>query len=332
MKVIRSLLNLSLLTSITSSSSSITSSSTSSAMKKITLLTFDVDGTLIHGSSQQAEYSAHARAFGHAVGKVYANRDDYEIECPTPLLKILPTNYHGCTDGLIALNLAKEAFGVEASDAFPKLQSVFRCMYEYFNQFDDQEAKKGIEILPGVHRTLSCLSSDKYKEHVYCGLVTGNVEGIARKKMRSIGLTSFLTRKADDQNFEGLNDYSFLGGFGSDYCSGDIDDKERIYKDRGEQIMIAYKRAKTLLNKNEKIVRVVHIGDAPADVLAAKYFADRVQTEVTVGCIGVATGKFDAKTLENLCGEAVPDVWEPVVLEKGIDDDLFITHCRIEHD
>ena len=80
--------------------------------------------------------------------------------------------------------------------------------------------------------------------------------------MRACGIlaTNCLSPKADDQDWEGEDDSAFLGGFGSDFCSGDIDDMSRIYKDRGEQIAIAYRRACTLLSPNQKIVRVVHIG------------------------------------------------------------------------
>ena len=42
------------------------------------------------------------------------------------------------------------------------------------------------------------------------------------------------------------------------------------------------------------LTRVVHVGDAPADVLAAKHCADAKQfgDSITVGCVGVATFKF----------------------------------------
>lgn len=35
-----------------------------------TLITFDVDGTLVKGSGQAAAESAHAKAFSHAVGAI----------------------------------------------------------------------------------------------------------------------------------------------------------------------------------------------------------------------------------------------------------------------
>lgn len=333
-----SLISSSLLSTSSSLSSTVASSSSSTVVasspfhRKITLITFDVDGTLVAGSGNAAEYSAHARAFCHAVGKVFGSLDDYEKECPSPLLKIDSSKYHGCTDGLIALNLAYSAFGIPSNEANLRLQEVFQCMYDYFNQFDDDEVIKGIEPLPGVINTLTELATDKYNRNLMCGLVTGNVEGIARKKMRATRIlnTKCLTRKATDQTWNGLEESSFLGGFGSDFCSGNIDDMDRIYKDRGEQIMIAYRRAKTLLNENEKIVRVIHVGDAPADILAAKHFVDLIQKEATVSCLGVATGKFDYKVLESLIGTEVPGVWEPKILEKGLNDPDFIKHCKID--
>jgi len=83
-----------------------------------------------------------------------------------------------------------------------------------------------------------------------------------RKKMRACGIfaTGCLSPKAADQMWKGDDDASFLGGFGSDFCSGDIEDQTRIYKDRGEQIAIAYRRARSCLKNGQRIVRVVHIG------------------------------------------------------------------------
>lgn len=124
--------------------------------------------------------------------------------------------------------------------------------------------------------------------------MTGNVEGIARKKMRATGIlaTKALSAPAPDQTWDGDNDSAFLGGFGSDYCSGDIEDMSRINKDRGEQIVIACNRARSMLRPDQQLVRVVHVGDAPADLIAAKwcYEEQKFGADVVVGCVGVATG------------------------------------------
>ena len=61
------------------------------------------------------------------------------------------------------------------------------------------------------------LAADDMQERVACGLVTGNVEGIARKKMRSVGVhaTGALAPPAAEQRWAGEEDAAFLGGFGS---------------------------------------------------------------------------------------------------------------------
>jgi phosphoglycolate phosphatase-like HAD superfamily hydrolase len=302
----------------------------------VTLLTFDVDGTLLQGSSKQTEISAHAKAFMHATGKIFHDDSAYEIKSPSPMQYIPPDRYHGSTDGLIALNLAKYSANIDASVSYPKLDSVFEHMYDYIRQLSDEQVAYGIEALPGVISTLQQLKMirDKYPKNILCGLVTGNVEGIARKKMRATGIlaTGALYSLPEDSKWLGEEKTAFLGGFGSDFCSGNIDDLSRLYKDRAEQIAIATKKAQALLSIDQKIVRVVHIGDAPNDVLAAKYCSETslCGEGVIVGCIGVATGKFSATVLEEHAGKALAGVWEPVVLESGMNDPKFIEYCRLE--
>jgi phosphoglycolate phosphatase-like HAD superfamily hydrolase len=308
---------------------------TAALSKKVTLLTFDVDGTLVQGSTQAAQVSAHARAFGFAVGKVFGNVDDWHIKVPSPPMVIPPERYHGSTDGIVALNLARFGFNVDPVESFPKLNEVFNEMYQYVAALPDEEVARGIEVFPGVLQQLrNIANSEEYKNgNILCGLVTGNVEGIARKKMRAVGIlgTNVLSRKADEQNWKGEDEHAFLGGFGSCYCGGDIDDLSKMYKDRGEQILIAVRRAKSLLSHDQQLVRVVHIGDSPSDVLAAKYCVDdgRLSKEgIVVGLVAVATGKFSAEELKNLCGPPL-NGWDPCVLEKGVADPNFIKCCKI---
>lgn len=199
-------------------------------VRPFTLITFDVDGTLVKGSGKQAEASAHARAFAAAVGSVYGSG------APTALpAELLPRDkYHGSTDGLIALNMARAAFGTPPEVAAERLDEVWLSMYEYVARLPDAEVAKGIEPLPGVLDTLRALAADDMRERVACGLVTGNVEGIARKKMRSVGVhaTGALAPPAAEQRWAGEEDAAFLGGFGSDFCSGQIDDGARNHLDR----------------------------------------------------------------------------------------------------
>ena len=129
--------------------------------------------------------------------------------------------------------------------------------------------------------------------------------------------------------------WRFLGGFGSDYCSGDVDDADRNYLDRGEQIAIAVNRCREMLSDGKrKLKRVTHIGDAPADVLAAKSFSERCQEEgddLCVGMVAVATGSYSANELQELIGERVEGTWEPVVMEDGMaaDTGSFLRACGV---
>jgi phosphoglycolate phosphatase-like HAD superfamily hydrolase len=123
-----------------------------------------------------------------------------------------------------------------------------------------------------------------------------------------------------------------LGGFGSDYCSNDIEDFERNHLDRAEQIAIAVRRASELY-PDETLRRVVHVGDAPADVLAARACAEGSLLghlpDLCVGMVAVATGSYTGKELRELAGDSLAGRWEPVVLEDGMADESFISACGL---
>lgn len=292
-----------------------------------TLLTFDVDGTLVKGSGRAAAEGAHAKAFSLSVGKVLGDG-----KSPVQnVAEALPTHlYHGSTDGLILLRLARATLGVEPVEAFPKLENMFNIMYEFISGMKEEEIAAHITPLPGVLDRLETLST--MKDRVMCGLVTGNVEGIARQKMKAVGIldSNALSPPCPSQKaWSGSSDIAFLGGFGSDYCSGDIDNQERNHLDRGEQIAICANRCQNILGEKKKLERVVHVGDAPADVLAAKWYSQTKPDNICVGMVAVATGSYSAKELKELAGESIPGIWEPVVLEKGMADENFLSACGI---
>ena len=115
------------------------------APRPVTLITFDVDGTLVQGSGS-SDASAHSRAFAAALGAVLGSGT------PTALpAELLPREkFHGSTDGLILLNMARAAFGTPAEVVAPQLGALWRAMYEYVAALPDEEVAKGIEPLPGV--------------------------------------------------------------------------------------------------------------------------------------------------------------------------------------
>lgn len=78
-------------------------------------------------------------------------------------------------------------------------------------------------------------------------------------------------------------DYFGFGGFGSD---------DPI---RQEMIKIAVSKATKKYNLVDSDLKVTHIGDAPSDIQAAQ--------GAGVNCIGVATGIYDVKTLEEYAGQ-----------------------------
>jgi hypothetical protein len=156
------------------------------AAAAFTLITFDVDGTLVAGSGKKADNSVHSHAFSVAVGTVLSTSPK-PVVVP-PVAQVLPRrDYHGSTDGLILLRLARATKLLPTDGVSPsKLNELFDSRYDYIGTLDDFEIADGISPLPGVMETLSV--SATMKDQVACGLVTGNVEGIARRKMKAVGI------------------------------------------------------------------------------------------------------------------------------------------------
>lgn len=151
--------------------------------------------------------------------------------------------------------------------------------------------------------------------------------------MKAVGLfdTKALSSPCQTQKeWPGSEDIGFLGGFGSDFCSGDISNIDRNHLDRGEQIAIATKRCQNKLADDEVLKRVVHVGDAPADVLAAKWYSEvNTDESICIGCVAVATGSYSSDELRTLAGTPIPGKWEPVVLENGMADPNFMAACGL---
>ena len=117
---------------------------------------------------------------------------------------------------------------------------------------------ENIVILEGVVKLLTKLDQKGF----FLGLVTGNLETIARAKLKKIG----------------INDFFKFGGFGSDHMS------------RTELVKIAIRRAGNQFDLDDNN-QIFHLGDAPQDMRAAR--------EAGVTPIGVATGIFSAEELKS---------------------------------
>jgi len=205
------------------------------------LLLFDIDGTLLQGASD-----AHAAAIHEAIRAVW--------EVPDP--RAARVEAAGRTDPeivrAILLNLGLDAaridggmtdFRLAAGEAYARLVP------------DDLSGR----VVSGMEAVLDELAG---REDVVLSLVTGNLEAIARLKLRAAGI--------------GHRFASGQGGFGSD-------DEDRsvlpgVARARAGDDGRAFSRARTVV-----------IGDTPRDIACAR--ADGVR------CVAVTTGPYGASAL-----------------------------------
>jgi len=189
---------------------------------------FDIDKTLI------ARSSAHLRAFFMSLKAVYG------VEAEANVIK-----HYGMTDQQII----REVLRVKGLDEKTIDNGIKRCMRVMVERFNELNPADTIELLPGVFDLLEALK----KQGAHIGLVTGNLEEIARAKLKKAGVGHYFT----------------FGGFGSD--SGD----------RREMAALALKRCGTLYNITVSN-RAVLFGDTPYDMEAAR--------SIDALAVGVATG------------------------------------------
>lgn len=213
------------------------------------LILFDVDQTIVSGTK------VHEEAFNHAAKKVYGVVAD-----------VRALNTAGKTDKLIALELLGKA-GIPEEKAAEKLEEYFEEMARYYLSEADA-GENGLRMLPGVNELMDELDRRGFT----VGLLTGNLERIARKKLK----------------FAGVKKVFELGGFG---------DSEHV--DRAELVQRAIERAEKQTGIRMPEDRVVLVGDTPGDVQAARIAGAK--------CIAVATGMFGRKELEAAGADLVVD-------------------------
>lgn len=201
------------------------------------IATFDIDNTLIQSSA------------GHMESLISALKDIYGLATSIDVI-----NHHGMTDQEIMIRILKR-YDVAHKDIQSNLQE---CMNHTELQYAEIVQSENIVIMDGVLSLLTRLDQSGF----FLGLVTGNLENIARAKLNKIKIGNFFK----------------FGGFGSDHIS------------RTELVRIAFSRAENLLGlvgSNQ----IFHFGDAPQDMKAAR--------EAGVTPIGVTTGVFAAEELES---------------------------------
>ncbi len=229
-----------------------------------TLVTFDVDGTLIRSCGPDAN-RLHLEAFERAFREVFGLQTGIHV-----------VDHQGGTDPLLLLKVL-EHHGADTAGFMERLPAAQAAMCAHVAE----GGAFGIEILPGVASLLEALQE---RTDVTFGLVTGNLQPIGWRKMEILGVLQHFPEPR-------------LGGFGSDYCSGDT---ANMTADRGELIRIARRRADEVY---EDIGAHVHVGDTPFDLGAAKMAGARA--------LGVATGKYSVGELEAHLegeGEVLPDL------------------------
>ena len=211
------------------------------------LVTFDIDNTLIKNT------------VGHAQAMAAAIKTIYNVDTSLNII-----NYHGMTDQEIIIKILTK-FDVDSETVHSGL---IKCMDYTQMQFAAMVESEDIKILDGVADLLNTLEQNTF----LLGLVTGNLEKIARAKLEKIGLSHFFK----------------FGGYGSDHTR------------RAELVRIAVKRAQEQFGL-DAARPLFHVGDAPQDMQAAR--------EAGGIPIGVTTGIFSAEELDAAgAGRVFPDL------------------------
>jgi phosphoglycolate phosphatase-like HAD superfamily hydrolase len=211
------------------------------------LVSFDIDNTLVKSST------GHMESLILAIDEIYGLATSIDV-----------INHHGMTDQEIIIRILE----VHAVDDHIILSKLKKCMERIQLHYSRIVQSENILILEGVLDLLTRLDQNGF----LLGLVTGNLEPIARAKLNKIGISDFFK----------------FGGFGSDHVS------------RTELVKIAVRRAGNQF-KLDGHNSIFHLGDAPQDMSAAR--------EAGVIPIGVTTGIFSAEELESAgAHRTVPDL------------------------
>lgn len=200
------------------------------------LVLFDVDGTLLQG------IEAHVFALCQALEKVYKIKTTFD-----------PQDYYGTTDLFVIDDILKKK-GLNKEVIESKIKKFIEIAGKYFDEIVNNYQ---IVALEGVEEILERLS----KENILLGLLTGNLESIARGKLRKLG----------------LNHYFKLGGFGSD----DINRKNLV--------RIAIKRAEKDFDFSVKN-NVFIVGNTPKEMEV------KISSEIKI--IGVVTDIYSKEELK----------------------------------
>jgi len=196
---------------------------------------FDIDGTLIESSK------VHVHAFSQAFMKVYGVNATIDM-----------IEHHGMTDPEIVHEVLMR-IGLTEQMIESRFKQCMKMLVESFNELVDEN---GVVVLEGVREVLEELK----KHHVLLALVTGNLQAIAREKLKRID----------------LDHYFHIGAFGSDEMR------------RRELVKLAVARAEK--HYEVQFSKVFLFGDTPKDMEAGK--------ESGVTTVAVTTGIYSRERLK----------------------------------
>ena len=208
------------------------------------LLLFDIDGTLTIGGPGKT-------AFGHALERTYGTAGP-----------IVNHDFSGKTDPLLLRELLTAAGRAphEIDAGLPHFWDL------YLAELEARIGADPVAVLPGVRELIDALT---VREDVHLGLVTGNVRGGAKVKLRSVGLWEYFP----------------IGAFGCDH------------EVRDELPPLALRRAEAHWDRPFRGEDAVVIGDTPRDVACGK--------AVGAATVAVTTGRFSAEALERAGADRV---------------------------
>jgi phosphoglycolate phosphatase-like HAD superfamily hydrolase len=202
------------------------------------LYLFDVDGTLISA---------------HGAGRLALTRaleDTYGTAGPADLY-----DSRGKTDPQIVFELMTAA-GIPRAAVQARLGD---CFQTYVRHLEDLMATgHPVDVMPGITHVVHALSS---RPDALVGLLTGNIEGGARAKLRPTGLLPYFR----------------VGAYGSDDA------------DRRRLPGVARERAHALVEYDVPFHHMVIIGDTPLDIDCARACG--------AVAVAVATGQHPAEEL-----------------------------------
>jgi phosphoglycolate phosphatase-like HAD superfamily hydrolase len=211
----------------------------STTINALLLLLFDIDGTLLLKASLEHVAAMHA-----------ALRDVHGITAPQRV------EAAGRTDVEIARNICLLA-DVPAAEFDRRLDDLVEAVSANYAELVPDSLSE--RVAPGVPELLAALGE---REDARLSLVTGNIEPVARLKLRAAGIGGHFP--------------AGQGGFGSDHEDRTL--LPPIARRRAGENGRPYPRERTLI-----------IGDTPRDIACAH--ADGVR------CIAVTTGPYPAEEL-----------------------------------